>query len=91
MKLIQIETSTRKNKRLMALFSNRKTIHFGSKEGSTYIDHQDPIKRENYIARHRVNEDWTDPMKPSTLSRFILWERPNLQSAIRNFRDKFNV
>jgi hypothetical protein len=28
---------------------------FGAKEGSTYIDHQDPVKRENYLKRHLAN------------------------------------
>jgi hypothetical protein len=89
--LIQIEASTRKNKRLMAVFSNGKKTHFGQKDGETFIDHQDAVKRDNYISRHRVNEDWTDPTTASTLSRYILWERPTLSSAIRAFRDRFKV
>jgi hypothetical protein len=41
--------STRKDKRFMITFSNGKIIHFGSKNGETYIDHGDKIKRKNWI------------------------------------------
>jgi hypothetical protein len=40
--------STRKDKRYM-FFYQGKTIHFGQKGGSTYIDNGDKIKRENYV------------------------------------------
>jgi hypothetical protein len=54
-----IKPSTRKDKRFMATFNNGKTIHFGLRGGQTFIDHGDKIKRENYINRHKKNENWT--------------------------------
>lgn len=86
---MNIQQSTRKDKRLMAIFPNGKIIHFGSKTGSTYIDHKDKQKRLNYIARHGVNENWTDPYAAATLSRYILWEKPTLSSAISNYMRLF--
>ena len=53
-----IVKSTRKDKRLEAIFKDGTSIHFGAKNGSTYVDHGDKKKRENYIKRHQVNEDW---------------------------------
>jgi len=55
------KASTRKDKRLMVTFSNGIVVHFGSKNGETYIDHKDKLKRSNYLARHGLSEDWTDP------------------------------
>lgn len=86
-----IKPSTRKDKRYMAIFHDGQTIHFGLKGGKTYIDHQDKKKRENYIARHQVNEDWTTP-NAGSLSRFLLWgDSTDLNTNIQKFKSKFNI
>lgn len=96
MKLI-ITKSDAKNKRLKAVFTDKdfkKTINFGFKGGSTYIDHSDKIKRKNYRARHIVREKkfYSSPLHASTLSYFILWgESDNLQESIKLFKKKFNL
>jgi len=95
---LTISNSTNKNKRLKAVFtdSNNKKItrHFGFQGGSTYIDHKDKEKRKNYRKRHETTEKkfYTDPTRPSTLSRFILWgEDTNLREAIKSYKNKFNL
>jgi hypothetical protein len=75
----------------MAIFHDGRTIHFGLKAGQTYIDHQDKKKRENYIKRHQVNEDWTTP-NAGSLSRFLLWgDSTDLNTNIQKFKSKFNI
>ena len=50
MKFIGLYESTRKDKRLMIMFDEPKMIiHFGSENASTYIEHKDKQKRDNYI------------------------------------------
>ena len=91
---MKVEKSNRKNKRFVAVFNDGERIHFGFKGGSTYIDHKDKEKRKNYRARHDVLEKkfYTDPRRPATLSRFILWgEATNLNQAIKDYEKKFNV
>jgi len=91
---MKVEKSNRKNKRFVAVFNDGERIHFGFKGGSTYIDHKDKEKRKNYRARHDVLEKkfYTDPKRPATLSRFILWgEATNLNQAIKDYEKKFNV
>ncbi len=91
---MKVEKSDRKNKRFVAIFNNGKRIHFGFKGGKTYLDHKDKEKRKNYRARHDVLEKkfYTDPKRPATLSRFILWgEATNLNQAIKDYEKKFNV
>lgn len=83
--------STRKDKRLMATFSNGVVVHFGQFGAQTYIDHGDKIKRSNYLARHGASEDWRDPYKASTLSRFLLWETPDFEKNHQLFMKRFNV
>jgi hypothetical protein len=74
-----IELSNRKNKRFMITINNgHKKIHFGDKNGNTFIDHNNEEKRINYFNRHYNNfneRKFIDEMiiSPSMLSLFILW------------------
>ena len=85
-----IQPSTRKDKRYMIAYQG-KTIHFGQKGGSTYIDNGDKIKRENYIKRHKVNEDWTK-VNAGSLSRFLLWgDYTTLEQNHQAFMKRFGI
>lgn len=70
--------SNRKNKRFYVVYNN-KTIHFGSKNGSAFIDHHDPVKRKNWQARHSriINKEGIPFYKiktsPSHWSYYLLW------------------
>jgi hypothetical protein len=87
-----IKASTRKGKRFMATFNNGKTIHFGQKGSQTFIDNFDKIKRENYIKRHAVNEDFSNAYSASALSRWLLWgDYKTLDENHQAFMKKFRV
>jgi hypothetical protein len=76
----------------MATFANGKTVHFGSAGSSTYLDRGDKKKREAYLARHRVNETWSDPYSAGSLSRFLLWgDSTSLEANHQAFMRKFGV
>jgi hypothetical protein len=93
--LKSVEKSDKNKKRLKAIFvSNKNTtkvVHFGSDDGTTYLDKANDEKRANYIARHQVNENWSDPTNSGTLARYILWEYKDLNKAIREYKKRFNV
>ena len=101
MKLIYIKVSTNKNKKLMAKFElengRTKTTHFGANGYKDYTIYykQDPDlakqKRDSYIARHKVNEDWNDPMSAGALAKHILWSEPTIEESIKKFKKKFNL
>jgi len=98
MKVI-ISLSDKPNKRYTAEFYYKdmkvKTTHFGFKDkdgyGSTYIDHKDDKKKDAYIARHKVNENFSDYMSAGSLSRYILWEHKTLTQAISAYKRRFNL
>ena len=77
-------------------YDNEITVRFGAKGYGDFIQYykQDPElaekKKNAYIARHSVREDWTDPFKAGTLSRYILWNKPTLRASMADFRKRFN-
>ena len=102
MKLISVKPSDRKEKKLVATFclcegeskccdKKKKKVHFGYKGGSTYIDHKDDKKKDAYIARHKVNENWNDPTTAGALARYILWNKKTLSESIADFKKRFNL
>jgi hypothetical protein len=66
-------------------------IAFGAKGYEDYTMHKNPLRKENYLQRHRSREDWTNPMTPGALSRFLLWEVPDIHEAVRRFRRRFSL
>jgi hypothetical protein len=102
MKLVSIKPSDKTDKKYTAIFcmccgeskcddKKKKKVHFGSKGSSTFIDHKDEKKKEAYLARHKVNENWNDPLTPGALSRWILWNKTTLSGSIKNYKKKFNL
>ena len=91
--LIDFKRSTRDGKKYMMVLNDNgrgKTIHFGSDVSKTYLDHNDKEKRENYLKRHRVNEDW-DSINAGSASRFILWNHTTLDKSLKSFLSRFNI
>jgi hypothetical protein len=87
---MELYESNRKNKRFIAIIDGKK-YHFGSRGSSTYIDHKDKKKRENYIKRHSIREDW-DEVNPGSLSRFLLWgNSTSLEKNIKDYIKRFNL
>ena len=82
-------------KKYVAIFdlgdNKTKKVHFGSKESSTYLDHHDTNKRENYIKRHKVRENFNDPLTAGSLSRWLLWNKETLSASIADFKKKFKL
>ena len=66
-------------------------IPFGAAGYQDLTQHHDRRRKTLYLARHRKNEDWTDPKTAGALSRWILWETPNIEQNVKLFRSKFNL
>jgi hypothetical protein len=85
---IVIKKSTNKNKKYDAIFNNKK-ISFGSAMYEDYTMHKDDKRKSNYIKRHSANEDWNDYETAGYWARWILWESPTLEEAVKNLNKKF--
>lgn len=87
---MKLERSTRKDKKYMAIFSDGTVTHFGDSRYEDFTMHKDVGRRHKYIARHS-RENWNDPKKAGTLSRYILWNKPTIRESLADFRRKFGV
>ncbi len=92
MRFISLKKSNKPNKKLAITFTEPDlTIHFGSKNSSTFLDHHDKIKRSNYLKRHKVNEDWNQ-INAGSLSAYILWgDTSDLYKNLIKYLDKFKI
>ena len=93
---VEIKKSTNPKKKLMAIFydDNKKkvkTIHFGSAGMSDFTIHKDRERKERYLSRHKKRENWTIPMTAGSLSRWILWDKPDLQKSINAYMKRFKL
>ncbi len=96
---VEIKQEPKSNKRMVAYFYNDlgkkiKTVRFGSDNGSTFIDHEDSKIKKNWLARHSKIKgiDYSNPLKPSTLSKDILWgDSTSLKKNIDSFKKKFDL
>jgi len=90
-KLVKIVKSPKADKKLMAVFSDGKNVHFGARGYSDFTIHKDTARRQRYESRHRSRENWKDFRSPGALSKWVLWNKPSLQASIADYKRKFNL
>jgi hypothetical protein len=90
--LLGFYPSPRKGKRYrMKLADPHQILDFGFKDGSTFIDHGDEVKRRNYLSRHSKREVWTQ-INPGSASALILWgESRDIGDNLIQYLDKFDI
>jgi hypothetical protein len=88
MKIIHITKSNKKDKRFKVFLDNGDEYDFGLKDGETYIDHKNKVKRMNYWLRHIANKRENELISnleasPSVFSAYLLWGKySNLRDNI---------
>ena len=100
-KLLSIKPATDGKAKYVATFEKdgrTNTTKFGAKNYKDYTIYyktqgkaEADKRRTAYIARHSKSENFTDPTTAGALSRYILWEKPSITSAISAFRKRFNI
>lgn len=91
----RIEPAMDKTHRYVGVFTKEdgttRRIPFGDATMDNYTIHHNPMRRANYLSRHRTREDWNKPMTAGALSRWILWNTQDLQRNVSQFRRRFNL
>ena len=95
-RLVSVERTPNAKKQYVAKFEQdngrSKTVRFGTK--SNYVENPAKTKqdRTNYIARHKVNENFNAPMTPGALSRHLLWGKSrSLGPNVATFKNRFKL
>jgi hypothetical protein len=68
-----------------------KYVKFGALGYEDFTTHRDIKRKERYLLRHELKENWEDPTTPGALSRWILWNKPTLEKSIDDFKKRFNL
>ena len=94
---VKITTSDR-DKKFKAVFfldgNKKKTLHFGAKGMKDFTLHNPSVreeKKKNYLARHRVRENWKVPDTAGSLSRWILWNKPTFEASLEDYKKRFKL
>ena len=66
---------------------NNKKYHFGAKNYEDFTITGDVEQKNRYLKRHqKESPNWTftleNLVKPSFLSRFILWNKPTIRASV---------
>jgi len=85
-----LRKSNRKGKRFEIIMGDH-SHHFGSDVGKTFIDGRTQKEKDAWIARHRKNQNWDNKHSAIYHSRFLLWHKPTLKEAIKDYEKKHNV
>ena len=68
-------------------------INFGAKNYLDYTLTNNEDQKKAYIARHKVNENWTKSgiTTPGFWSRWILWNKKTVKLSIEDVKRRFNI
>lgn len=97
MKLLKIAKSTNVLKKFDAFIDVDGKVHkvsFGAanmKDFTLYPATEREKHKKAYISRHRMNEDWTNPMTAGFWSRWYLWNLPTKTESLQYIKQRFNL
>ena len=89
MNQVVITKSNKKGKKYDAVINDKKTVSFGATGYSDYTKHKDPERKERYIARHKVNQDWRDYETAGFWAKHILWNKPTIEQSVKDTDKSF--
>ena len=86
---IIIKKSDKKDKKYDAVIDGKETVSFGQAGASVFTKHKNEERKERYIARHKVNQDWKDYKTSGMWAKNILWNKPTIEASVRDTNNKF--
>jgi len=90
-KLVKSENPTKKYDAYVQHGDRVKKVSFGAAGMSDYTHHKDPERKERYIARHKANEDFKDPLTAGFWSRWYLWNLPTKKASLEDLKRRFKL
>ena len=89
---VHLAHSHRKDKKFQVGINN-KQLHFGDSRYQDYTTHNDDIRKERYIKRHKKNENWEKSgiNTGGFWSRWLLWNKPTIEESIDDIKNRFGI
>ena len=69
----------------------KRTMRFGASGMSDFTKHRDEARKQRYLDRHRVREDWNDPLTAGFWSRWLLWNKPTIAQSLADLKERFGL
>lgn len=97
MRLLSVKPSPRQGKKYVAELQDntgkKHVVHFGATGYEDFSTHHDDVRKERYLARHVMREDWkkSGVLTPGFWSRWVLWNKPMLHASVADVRRRFNL
>lgn len=86
-----LSKSTRQDKKWMVETPEGKIIHFGQEGASDYTMHKNLARKNSYIVRHQMNENWNDLNTAGAWAKGLLWSEPTIEKSIKKMQIKFGI
>jgi len=95
-KHVILQPSPKQDKKYRLVVSTpTKTAHidFGAKAYQDFTLHHDPLRKQRYLSRFRslIEKHKDNPLAPTTLSTFLLWNKKSLESSFKDYLKKFHL
>ena len=84
-----IKKSNTKGKKYDAVINDKK-VSFGATGYNDFTEHKDEERKERYIARHKVNQDWKGYNTAGFWAKNILWNKPTIEASVRDTNRKIS-
>lgn len=79
--------SDKPSKKFFIITNEGKRIYFGASNYEHYTEgHLDIKRRDNYLNRHKKNENWNNPNSAGYWSARYTWLYPTYKEAYENIR-----
>ena len=89
---VVISNSENNNKKYKAVIDGKNTVHFGASGYEDFTTHNDPKRRDNYIARHKKNENFgiSGIDTAGFWAKNVLWNKETLKKSVDDLNNRFN-
>ena len=96
LKIIKSPNPLKKYRAIFLVNNRLKNVDFGARGYQNYGGvgnerHLDKERKYRYIQRHKLRENWNDPTKPGTLSRYILWNKDTFRESVADYKKRFHL
>lgn len=88
-KIIRIIPSDDMIHKWVAFFDNGKHTKFGAQGYEDYTQHKDKLRKNAYRKRHQKDLETGDPTRAGYLSYYILWNKPTIDSSVKDYNRMF--